>query len=171
MQTRIVNKKIFLIFALSVFAIGSITPDSFAYADDEQNALDVITDIEFRTVTDFHTFVPDSQLRFDVSCNELAGEFAIGFNTFLQKADGTPADVNGLNAFGLAGLSFGPFGVFVKAGVIDWDANADSGTDSAYGVGARFQFGSLAVRVEYEEFDVSGLDTLDLTSASLVYTF
>ena len=99
MQTRIVNKKIFLIFALSVFAIGSITPDSFAYADDEQNALDAITDIEFRTVTDFHTFVPDSQLRFDVSCNELAGEFAIGFNTFLQKADGTPADVNDVRNF------------------------------------------------------------------------
>ena len=84
---------------------------------------------------------------------------------------GTPADVTGLNAFGLAGLSFGPFGIFVKAGVVDWDTNFDSGTDSAYGVGARLQFGSLAVRLEYEEFDVSGLDTLDLTSASLVYTF
>jgi hypothetical protein len=98
-QTEIVNKKIFLVFALSVFAIGSIIPGSFAYADDEQNTLDAITDIEFRTVTDFHTFVPDSQLRFDVSCNELAGEFAIGFNTFLQKSDGTPADVNDVRNF------------------------------------------------------------------------
>ena len=93
-QTEIVNKKIFLVFALSVFAIGSIIPGSFAYADDEQNTLDAITDIEFRTVTDFHTFVPDSQLRFDVSCNELAGEFAIGFNTYIEKSNGSPADVN-----------------------------------------------------------------------------
>ena len=59
---------------------------------------------------------------------------------------GTPADVTGLNAFGLAGLSFGTFGVFVKAGVIDWDANADSVTDSASGVRARLPFCLLAVR-------------------------
>jgi len=93
-----INKKTIFIFALAVFAIGSITPGSFAYAEEENN-LDTITDIEFRTVTDFHTYLPNTQLKFDVSCNELAGEFAIGHNTFLQKSDGIPADVNDVRNF------------------------------------------------------------------------
>jgi len=90
---KIIGQRIVLVLALAVFAIGSITPASLAYAD-HQNGLDVVTDIEFRTATDFHTYLPGSQLSFDVSCNQLAGEFAIGFNTFIQKADGSPADVN-----------------------------------------------------------------------------
>ncbi|MCJ8306602.1 MAG: fibronectin type III domain-containing protein [Nitrosopumilus sp.] len=112
-----INKKSIFIFALAVFAIGSVTPGSFAYAENiqqfsdsitletssststEQNNLDAITDIEFRTVTDFHTYLPNTQLRFDVSCNELAGEFAIGYNTFLQKSNGDSADVNDVRNF------------------------------------------------------------------------
>ena len=85
-----------IVFSLIMFTgiIGGST--AFAESDtyDNQNGLDVITDIEFRSVTDFHTYLPDSQVSFDVSCNQLAGEFAIGFNTFIQKSDGSPADVN-----------------------------------------------------------------------------
>ena len=91
---KIIGQRIILVLALAVFAIGSITPASLAYASDHQNSLDAITDIEFRTATDFHTYLPGSQLSFNVECNQLAGEFAIGFNTFIQKADGSPADVN-----------------------------------------------------------------------------
>ncbi len=90
---KIIGQRIVLVLALAVFAIGSITPASLAYAD-HQNGLDAVTDIEFRTATDFHTYLPGSQLSFNVECNQLAGEFAIGFNTFIQKADGSPADVN-----------------------------------------------------------------------------
>ncbi len=87
-----------IVFSLIIFT--GITASSTAFAEsDDQNTLDAITDIEFRTVTDFHTYVPDSQLRFDVSCNQLAGEFAIGFNTFLQKSNGSPADVNDIRNF------------------------------------------------------------------------
>ena len=87
-----------IVFSLIIFT--GITASSTAFAEsDDQNTLDAITDIEFRTVTDFHTYVPDSQLRFDVSCNQLAGEFAIGFNTFLQKSNGNPADVNDIRNF------------------------------------------------------------------------
>ena len=86
-------------------------------------------------------------------------------------------EVTGLNAFGLAGLSFGPFGVFVKAGGINWDMNStfgstnssDSGTDPAYGVGARLSIGSFAVRAEYEVYDLDA--DLDMVSVSAVYTF
>ncbi|NOQ88597.1 MAG: outer membrane beta-barrel protein [Gammaproteobacteria bacterium] len=86
-------------------------------------------------------------------------------------------EVTGLNAFGLAGLSFGPFGIFAKAGMISWDADStfgsvtssDSGTDPAYGVGARFAIGSFAVRAEYEVYDLDA--DLDMVSVSGVFTF
>jgi hypothetical protein len=86
-------------------------------------------------------------------------------------------EVTGLNAFGLAGLSFGPFGIFAKAGAIDWDidstfsstSSSDSGTDPAYGVGARFAIGSFAVRAEYEVYDLD-VD-VDMVSVSGVFTF
>ena len=86
-------------------------------------------------------------------------------------------EVTGLNAFGLAGLSFGPFGIFAKAGAISWDSDAtfggfsesDSGTDPAYGLGARFAFGSFAVRAEYEVYDLDA--DVDMVSVSGVYTF
>jgi hypothetical protein len=86
-------------------------------------------------------------------------------------------EVTGLNAFGLAGLSFGPFGIFAKAGVINWDVDStfgtvnssDSGSDPAYGVGARFAIGSFAVRAEYEVYDLEA--DLDMVSVSGVFTF
>ena len=84
---------------------------------------------------------------------------------------GGPGDLTGLNAFGLAGLSFGPFGIFAKAGAINWDSNNDSGSDTAYGLGARFALGSLSVRAEYEEYDVGNLSDLSMVSVSAVITF
>jgi outer membrane immunogenic protein len=87
-------------------------------------------------------------------------------------------ELSGVDAFGLAGYSFGPFGVFAKAGIISWSSDAsfggstisDSGTDTAYGVGARFAIGSFAVRAEYELFDLDDAD-LDMVSVSGVFTF
>ncbi len=86
-------------------------------------------------------------------------------------------EVTGFNAYGLAGLSFGPFGVFAKAGALSWDSDAtfggstasDSGTDSAYGLGARFALGSFSVRAEYEVYDLDA--DLDMVSVSGVFTF
>lgn len=93
-------------------------------------------------------------------------------------------DLDALTAFGLLGLELGPVGVFAKAGLVSWDAEAtidgigsddDSGTDPAYGVGARFSIGSVEIRAEYELFDidVDGADSSDLSmlSAGLVWTF
>ena len=89
------------------------------------------------------------------------------------------AEITGLDAFGLAGLSFGPFGIFVKAGVIDWGldtndgtvTNSESGTDPAYGIGARLAFGSFSVRAEYEYFDLDSDVELGMASISGIYTF
>lgn len=87
----------------------------------------------------------------------------------------TDIDLTGFDAFGLAGLSFGPFGIFAKAGVLSWDSDStggrsDSGSDPAYGVGARFAIGSFAVRAEYELFDIDGAD-VNMVSVSGVFTF
>ena len=90
------------------------------------------------------------------------------------SAGNVSVDSSSLNAFGLAGLSFGPFGIFAKAGVSNWDTEAgsvsDSGTDPAYGLGARFAIGSFAVRAEYELYDFDKAD-VDMVSVSGVFTF
>ena len=83
------------------------------------------------------------------------------------------------NAFGLAGLSFGPFGVFGKLGAGAWDADAkvgsekesDSGTDPIYGVGVRLTLFSITGRLEFEYFDQDDVDNLYMTSVSIMYTF
>ncbi len=87
--------------------------------------------------------------------------------------------VTGLNAFGLAGLKFGPFGVFAKVGMSSWNLKlagdsirlSDSGFDPAYGIGAKLQFSSFAVRAEYEYFDLARSSDVSLLSVSAVYTF
>lgn len=86
--------------------------------------------------------------------------------------------VTGWDAFGLAGIKLGTLGLFAKAGAIAWDSETevlankldDSGSDPAYGIGARFQIGSLAVRAEYEVFDVDVAD-IGYFSVGAAWTF
>lgn len=93
------------------------------------------------------------------------------------------ADANGWDIFGVVGANIGPVGVFGKIGMIMWDGDltasapgegsetiGDDGTDPAYGIGARMNFGSLEVRAEYEIFDIDVAD-VDMLSASAVWTF
>jgi len=89
------------------------------------------------------------------------------------------SEISGWDAFGLAALTFGPFGVFGKVGIIAWDSDfniggvpgSDSGSDPAYGLGAKLQFGSLAARAEIEYFDVGDLDDAFMGSVGLSWTF
>lgn len=88
-------------------------------------------------------------------------------------------EVTGFHAFGLAGANLGPVMLFGKVGMISWDSDSrigntsgdDSGTDAAYGAGLQFQLLSVGIRAEYERYEVSDLDSLDLISASVTYTF
>ena len=108
------TKLLTIVFSMIVFT--GITASNAAFAEsDVQNTLDSITDIEFRTMTDFHTYLPDSQISFNVSCNQLAGEFAIGFNTFIQKSDGSPADVNDVRNLVFLQRGSSDSGVFIDA--------------------------------------------------------
>ena len=101
----------------------------------------------------------------------------------LAGGDSVNVDVTGLNAFGLVGFDLGPVGLFAKAGLMRWDldigvnglSDGYSGTDTAYGIGAKFQLGSFAVRAEYEYFDIdaeSGVSSdVSMVSVSGVFTF
>jgi outer membrane immunogenic protein len=80
----------------------------------------------------------------------------------------------------VAGFDLGPLNVFGKLGIISWDADVtiagiDAGSeddqDTAYGIGASFNLGSLQLRAEYEVFDVSDIEDLYMLSAGFVYTF
>ena len=95
------------------------------------------------------------------------------------RQGGAQIEITGLDAFAVAGLDFGFVGVFAKAGVISWDGDArlgasqesSSGTDSAYGIGARFNVASLFIRAEYEKFDIKDTDDVDMLSVGVVWRF
>ena len=88
-------------------------------------------------------------------------------------------EATGLSGFATLGMDWGLFGVFVKAGVVQWDAEfsldnvslgKDDGSDSAYGLGFRFNFSSVEVRAEYEQFDIEDAD-LDMASVGVLWRF
>ncbi len=84
----------------------------------------------------------------------------------------------GYSVFGVAALGLGPIDLFAKAGVLAWDADAiidgevstEDGSDPGYGVGLRFNIGSLQIRGEYEVFDVDEAD-LSMLSVGLAFQF
>ncbi len=135
--------------------------------------------------------VKDSGFEESDSAYKVFGGYNIGFIPLVDFAVeasyvdfGKPStstnsvEISGVNAFGLAGLSFGPFGVFAKAGVLSWDldstvgnvSGSNSGSDAAYGLGARLAIGSFSVRAEYELYDIDNAD-LEMLSVSGVFTF
>lgn len=117
------------------------------------------------------------------SAYKIIAGYNIGFIPFVDFAVegsyvdfGSPGDIDatGIDGFGLVGLNFGPVGIFAKAGAIAWDVESntgsDSGTDPAYGIGARFQLFSFSVRAEYEVFEFDTAD-VDMLSVSAIFTF
>jgi len=92
-------------------------------------------------------------------------------------------DAKGWEASLLGRIPLWKFEIFGKAGVIAWDADgsfsdpmipdfSDSGTDLAYGVGAKFKATDhFAIRAEWQTFEVEDVDSLDLTSIGLEFTF
>ncbi len=90
-------------------------------------------------------------------------------------------DVNGVSLSAVGFLPVGPVDLFARVGVIDWKADvtsrdlgfdaSDDGTDLAYGIGAQFRVWSLSLRGEYERFDISDADTVDMVSLGVTWTF
>ena len=85
-------------------------------------------------------------------------------------------DPTGLTLYGTAGVDIGPVGLFAKYGFVDWEVEGslgginfkDDGNDPAYGVGVRFNLGSVEIRGEYEIFDISDVEDVTLLSAGIV---
>ena len=142
----------------------------------------------------------DVDADFDFDGDDFAAKVFVGYNIDAFVIDlaveggyvdfGSPSDtvlgsevefdVTGWDLFALAGVELGPVGVFAKAGMISWDAESsldgtrlgsDSGTDPAYGVGARFSLWSAEIRAEYEYFDVDSTDDLSMVSVGVAWTF
>jgi hypothetical protein len=100
-----------------------------------------------------------------------------------DKVDGQEikTDVSGASLSAVGFLAVGPVDLFARAGVIDWNSDvtltgfdlkgSDDGTDFTYGVGAQFRIWSLSFRAEYELFDIPGVDTVDLASVGVTWTF
>lgn len=104
----------------------------------------------------------------------------------IDTIEGTASLEAELTAFDAVAIGMLPLGIadlFVKAGVVVWDADlrsalgelsveeSDSGTDLVYGAGAQVRFKGLAVRAEIEFFDVADADNLYLISVGATYTF
>ena len=103
------------------------------------------------------------------------------------QGEGEPVSLEtklkGFDAFAMGMLPLGIADLFVKVGVVSWDADitraigeitsfgSDNGTDMVYGLGAQVRFKGLAVRGEVEYFDIAEADSVYLISLGATFTF
>ena len=95
-------------------------------------------------------------------------------------------EADGWNLWGVGGVNLGPIDVFAKVGTVSWDAKlslkgvdpefaslsaSESGSDFGYGLGARISFGKLAVRGEWEIYEIEDTDDLSMFSVGLAWRF
>ena len=89
-------------------------------------------------------------------------------------------DVNGVSLSAVGFLPIGPVDLMARVGAINWSADlrapgfggiSDEGTDLTWGVGAQFRILSLAIRAEYEQFDIADANTVDMISLGATWTF
>jgi hypothetical protein len=96
---------------------------------------------------------------------------------------GVDIGLTGWDLFGVGVLPIGPVDLFAKVGGIRWDADvkaylddmsdreSDDGTDWAYGVGVGFRLWRVALRAEFEMFDVEGADDVYTISVGAAFVF
>lgn len=136
--------------------------------DDNDMGYKVFAGYNFGLVPMFDLAVEGSYVDFGEISTSLPDPFPV---------DSLEIGLTAFDLFGVAALNFGPIGVFGKVGHVWWETESsipdfdESSNDMAYGVGARFQFGSMAVRAEYEMFDVEGDVDLDFFSVGISWTF
>jgi len=87
--------------------------------------------------------------------------------------------IDGLNVWGLAGITLGPVDLYAKIGSLEWEATFSAvgvsqsvdGSDTGYGVGLRFNAGSFQIRGEYELFEIESGADLTMLSVGVAYMF
>ncbi len=149
---------------------GSIASSSFDSSQDDFGIDDSDTSYKIFGGYNFG-IIPMLDLAAEASYVDFGGHEGDAGDTSVE------VESSGVMASGLAAFNIGPVGLFGKLGFVNWDSDwkgltneDDSGTDAAYGVGARFQIGSLSLRAEYEVFDLEGAD-INYTSIGASYTF
>lgn len=133
--------------------------------NDDDNAYKVFAGYNFGLVPLLNLAVEASYINF--------GKYEDEIESVKSKVE-----LDAVTLSGLVGFNLGPIGLFGKAGFVNWDGDfksalgnaSESGTDPAYGVGAKVQLGSFAVRAEYEMFDLDNFD-VDYYSIGASYTF
>ena len=107
----------------------------------------------------------------------------IDFGSGSDKIGGekVETDINGVSLSAIGFLPIGPVDVFARVGAINYNADlkvpefdvkaSNDGTDFTYGIGAQFRIWSLSFRAEYERFEVSDIDTVDLATLGVTWTF
>ncbi|HEY6528258.1 MAG TPA: outer membrane beta-barrel protein [Cellvibrionaceae bacterium] len=101
------------------------------------------------------------------------------FGEFEEEYSGFTSSITSIDLFGVVGVNVGPGSVFAKVGYFDadlerkflgiTDKSSESGT--AYGIGAQFQLDAVAIRAEYEKFEMDDVDNLSMFSVGATYTF
>ncbi len=149
---------------------GSLGRTSLDFAVDEWNFDD--SDMGYKIFAGYNFgLVP----MFDFA---LEGSYVDFGEASTNIVEGLDVGVTAWDVFGLACYNIGPIGIFGKVGHVWWESDSsilpdildESSSDMAYGIGARFQFGSLAVRAEYELFDIDMAD-VDYFSVGISWTF
>ena len=98
------------------------------------------------------------------------------------RVDGT-VDATGWEEFVVGSLPVGPIELFAKVGAVESDirfkahsealdarrSEDESNTELAYGGGAAYELGKLALRAEVETYDANKLDDMHLITAGLTY--
>ena len=87
--------------------------------------------------------------------------------------------LHGPSVAGLLILPLGPFDVYGKGGAIQWKAERNvagsittkSGSDAFYGAGVGFYFWKLAVRAEYERYQIKAVDRVQMFSINALFQF
>jgi hypothetical protein len=136
--------------------------------------------------------------KFDFDANDVGYKFILGWRplnwlafegnyvdlgSVNDKVGGTNVEtkVNGWSASALGTVPLGNADLYARVGGINWNADvnapnigikkSDSGWDLAYGVGARYRFQKAALNAEYERYDVSNWDKVDMISLGFTYSF
>ena len=102
------------------------------------------------------------------------GKITDGVGGVVYAAETTGWDVEAMGV-----LPLGTAHVWVKAGYIFWGSDAvrgsltesDSGSDFMWGIGGDLSILTIAVRAEWEKFEIEGADHISMFSAGVTFGF